>query len=57
MVMQASGAITMAQVQAEFGGTNPISLNEYYGAAPGIPTSDLLAFLTSIARVLTTRRA
>lgn len=38
MVMQSSGAISLAQVQAEFGGANPISLSEYYGA-PGVPAS------------------
>jgi len=30
MPLQASGAITLAQIQTEFGGSNPISLNEYY---------------------------
>lgn len=39
MALQASGAITLAQVQAEFGGANPISLSEYYGAASGVPAS------------------
>ena len=30
MALQTSGAITFAQIQAEFGGANPISLSEYY---------------------------
>jgi hypothetical protein len=30
MAMQTSGGITLAQIQAEHGGSNPISLNEYY---------------------------
>ena len=30
MAMQGSGGITLAQIQAEHGGSNPISLNEYY---------------------------
>ena len=30
MVLQASGAITLAQIQSEFGGSNPASLSEYY---------------------------
>lgn len=39
MALPASGAISMAQIQSEFGGSNPIGLNEYYGAADGIATS------------------
>jgi len=30
MALQSSGAITLAQIQTEFGGSNPISLSEYY---------------------------
>jgi hypothetical protein len=30
MTLPASGTITLAQIQTEFGGTNPIGLNEYY---------------------------
>lgn len=46
--LQSSGAITLAQVQSEFGGSNPISMSEYYrggsyvpshGGTTGIPTS------------------
>jgi len=41
MPLPSSGPITLAQIQTEFGGTNPIGLNEYYrgGAfvASGIP--------------------
>jgi hypothetical protein len=29
----ASGAITFSAIQDEFGGSNPISLNEYYSAS------------------------
>ena len=39
MTLQNSGAITFANIQNEFGGSNPISLNEYYGADSGIPNS------------------
>ena len=39
MTLPASGAISMAQIQTEFGGTNPISLSEYYGVAAGVPAS------------------
>ena len=30
MTLQSSGAITLAQVQTEYGGSNPVSMNEYY---------------------------
>lgn len=39
MALQTSGAISLNDVQNEFGGSNPIGINEYYGAAAGIPTS------------------
>lgn len=47
MVLQSSGAISLANIQTEFGGANPIGLNEYYlngayttgSGATGVPTS------------------
>lgn len=46
MTLPASGTITLAQIQTEFGGSNPIGLSEYYrGGAyvttnnTGVPTS------------------
>lgn len=39
MALPASGQISFTDIQTEFGGSNPISLTEYYGYAPGIPTS------------------
>ena len=39
MTLQASGAISLSNVQTEFGGSNPISISEYYGKATGIPAS------------------
>lgn len=39
MTLPSSGTITHAMIQAEFGGSNPIGLNEYYGVATGVPTS------------------
>tara|TARA_B100001057_G_scaffold137074_1_gene136708 strand:- start:875 stop:1315 length:441 start_codon:yes stop_codon:yes gene_type:complete len=30
MTLQSSGAITLAQVQTEYGGSNPVSMSEYY---------------------------
>lgn len=39
MALQSSGAISLNDIQNEFGGSNPISLSEYYGVASGIPSS------------------
>lgn len=49
MALQTSGAISLANIASEFGGfnpngSNPISLNEYYGAASGIPSSGSIDF-------------
>lgn len=53
MPLQSSGTITLAQIQAEFGGSNPISLNEYYRGGvyvantlinAAIPTSGTISF-------------
>lgn len=45
-----TGAITLADVQTEFGGTNPIGLGEYYAgglyvpaATPGVPSSGAIS--------------
>jgi hypothetical protein len=35
MALQASGAISLADIQTEFGGDNPISLSEYNNGAAG----------------------
>ncbi len=37
MPMPSSGTITFAQLQTEFGGSNPISLNEYYRGGAYVP--------------------
>ena len=43
MALQTSGAISLTDIQTEFGGNNPISLDEYYGAASGIPSSGAIS--------------
>jgi len=43
MTLQSSGAISLANVQTEFGGSNPIGINEYYGRAAGIPASGTIS--------------
>ena len=39
MPLQTSGPISPLDIQNEFGGSNPIGIDEYYGVASGIPTS------------------
>jgi hypothetical protein len=43
MTLQSSGAISLADVQTEFGGSNPIGINEYYGVAAGVPASGTIS--------------
>ena len=43
MALPSTGPISFADIQTEFGGTNPIGLNEYYGVATGIPTSGAIS--------------
>ena len=38
MTMPASGPISFSQLQTEFGGTNPISINEYYTGGLYVPS-------------------
>lgn len=37
MALPNQGPISLADIAAEFGGSTPHSLSEYYGVAPGIP--------------------
>ena len=43
MALPTSGPLSLDDIQAEFGGSNPIGINEYYGAAAGIPASGTIA--------------
>ena len=43
MALPSSGALSLLDIQGEFGGSNPIGINEYYGAAAGIPASGTIA--------------
>jgi hypothetical protein len=43
MTLQSSGSISMSDIQSEFGGSNPISLNEYYGVVSGVPSSGTIS--------------
>jgi hypothetical protein len=37
MALPTSGSLTLEQIQTEFGGSNPISLNEYYAGGANVP--------------------
>ena len=37
MPLQSSGAISLNDVQTEFGGSNPIEINEYYRGGSNVP--------------------
>lgn len=37
MALPSSGPLTLAQIQTEFGGSNPISLSEYYAGGANVP--------------------
>ena len=39
MTLQSSGAISLGDIQTEFGGSNPISINEYYKNGTYVPES------------------
>ena len=39
MALQTSGTITFEQIQAEFGGSNPVGLEEYYAGGAYVPSS------------------
>lgn len=42
MALQASGTIKLSEVQTEFGGSNPISISEYYGSDT-VPASGVIS--------------
>ena len=44
MALPSSGPISLLDIQNEFGGTNPIGINEYYGVASGVPASGTISF-------------
>ena len=43
MTLQSSGAISLANIAAEFGGSAPHSLSEYYLGHSGIPSSGTIS--------------
>lgn len=43
MAIPGSGPVSLSEIQTEFGGSNPISLSEYYGADTGVPGSGTIS--------------
>lgn len=43
MTLPSSGTLSLLDIQGEFGGSNPIGINEYYGVATGVPSSGTIA--------------
>ena len=41
MALSSSGSISMSQIQAEWGGSSPISMSEYYSGALSNATNTL----------------
>jgi hypothetical protein len=53
MPIPASGPVTFANIQTEFGGANPIGLSEYYAGGGGLcQTLQLLGILPLIFKKL-----
>lgn len=44
MALQTTGPISLSNIQAEFGGSNPISISEYYNSNYGVPSSGTIRF-------------
>lgn len=53
MALPNTGALSLSQIQTEFGGVNPIGINEYYGAASGIPSSGTIDIADFYGKVST----
>ena len=51
MALQSSGPISLLDIQNELGGSNPISLSEYYGSATGVPASGTLGLSTFYGKI------
>jgi hypothetical protein len=51
MPLQSSGTISLLDIQNELGGSNPISLSEYYGSATGVPASGTLSLSTFYGKI------
>ena len=61
MTLPNSGSLALSQIQSEFGGSNPIGLNEYYrgganvpahGNTTGIPSSGTISLTSFMVKVM-----
>ena len=43
MTLPSSGELSFSMIQAEYGGSHPIKLTEYYGKSSGLPASGKIA--------------
>lgn len=43
MALANTGPLSLSDIQTEFGGSDPISLSEYYAAATGVPASGTIS--------------
>tara|TARA_B100001113_G_scaffold183007_1_gene149988 strand:+ start:717 stop:1460 length:744 start_codon:yes stop_codon:yes gene_type:complete len=48
MALSSSGAISFSQIQTEFGGSNPISLSEYYSGSLPTNTGSTTSYTTTV---------
>jgi hypothetical protein len=51
MAIQASGEITLSDIQAEFGGSNPVGLSEYYRGGAYVPSTAPTANIPSAGAI------
>ena len=50
MAVSSSGSISFSQIQAEYGGSHPISLSEYYSGSLGSANTTSLATTPNVGR-------
>ena len=50
MALSSSGSISFSQIQAEYGGSHPISLSEYYQGSLGGANTTSLATTPNVGR-------
>lgn len=57
MAPPTSGALTLANIQTEFGGANPISLSEYYAGGAYVPAGTSVTYDDGTVKEYTDRVA
>jgi hypothetical protein len=56
MTLPSSGRISSSQIQNEFGGSNPISISQYYGLDSGVPSSGPIKFSDFYGKIINATR-